>query len=138
MALIIDTSVLIAAERGRFDLDGFLTQAGDVAVAISAVTASELLHGVDRAHTARAHSARSQFVDDILDAFPVIPFGLAEARVHSRLWAQLTKSGKTIGAHDLFVAATAVSLGSSVATLNRKEFTRVPGLALEPMESWGR
>lgn len=46
MGVVIDTSVLIAAERGVFDLHGFLTSLDDTPVALSAVTASELLHGV--------------------------------------------------------------------------------------------
>ena len=40
------------------------------------------------------------------------------------------KKGLIIGAHDLQIAATALSLGYSLATLNRDEFSRVPGLEL--------
>ena len=35
--------------------------------------------------------------------------------------------GILIGAHDLQIAATALSLDYAVATLNDKEFARVPG-----------
>jgi predicted nucleic acid-binding protein len=35
-----------------------------------------------------------------------------------------------IGPHDLLVAATALAGGHALATLNRREFARVPGLVL--------
>ena len=46
---MIDSSVLIAVERGKLDLERVLRDYGDEPVAIAAVTASELLHGVHRA-----------------------------------------------------------------------------------------
>ena len=50
MGLILDSSVLIAAERKRFDMDAFIeAEAPTDAVFISTITASELLHGVHRA-----------------------------------------------------------------------------------------
>jgi hypothetical protein len=52
MGLILDSSILIADERGRFDLTGFLRQFPGSQPVIAAVTASELLHGVERAVTA--------------------------------------------------------------------------------------
>jgi len=35
-----------------------------------------------------------------------------------------------VGAHDLIIAATAVSLGFSVATLNRQDYERIEGITL--------
>lgn len=138
MAVVVDSSVLIAYERGAFDLDAYFATIEDHNVAISAVTASELLHGVERARDAEKRAARAARVVELLDAFQVIPFGLAEARVHARIWAGLAGHGKVIGAHDLIVAATALSAGANVATLNQKEFKRVPGLQLEPVAGFAR
>jgi PIN domain len=44
MAALIDSSVLIAAERGQVDFDVISARYAEEDVAISAVTASELLH----------------------------------------------------------------------------------------------
>ena len=74
----------------------------------------------------------------MLDALQVAAFGLAEARVHARVWIELTRQGKLIGPHDMLIAATALSLGSSVATLNDKEFKRVRGLRIVPLAKWVR
>jgi predicted nucleic acid-binding protein len=48
--------------------------------------------------------------------------------VHAGVWAELTERGHVIGAHDLWIAATAVAHGFGVATRNAGEFARVPGL----------
>lgn len=133
MGLILDASIIIAAEREAFDLEGLFDSRADETTAICAITASELLHGVERARDPIVRARRSESVEGILDDLVVMPFGLLEARVHARLWATLAIKGKLIGAHDLQVAATAIAIGSSVATLNQKEFKRVPGLSLLPV-----
>ena len=52
------------------------------------------------------------------------------ARVHADVWVQLAAKGQRIGAHDLWIAATALVHGMGVATGNVDEFRRVPGLRL--------
>jgi tRNA(fMet)-specific endonuclease VapC len=138
VGLILDSSVLISAERETFDLPALLASAKDDAVAIAAVTASELLHGVERARDSAARSRRSQTIEGLLADFVTIPFGLHEARIHARIWATLAAKGRMIGAHDLLVAATAISVGSDLVTLNQKEFRRVPGLRLTPISRFVR
>ena len=124
MGTLLDTSILIDLERGRAALPS------DEDVAIAAITASELLQGVLRAD-ARHRPARQAFVEGVLAVIPTIPFSLTIARIHASLWAQLASRRATLGAHDLIVAATAISLGWPLATLNRREFERVPGLELQ-------
>ncbi len=121
-----------------FDLPGFLTSLGDSAVALSAVTASELLHGVHRAKGAAARAQRSQYVESILANIPALPFGLREACIHASIWATLASKGQFIGAHDLLIAATALAMHSKVATLNRGEFARVPKLGMASTEKFLR
>jgi tRNA(fMet)-specific endonuclease VapC len=130
MGLILDSSVLIADERGKFDLTGFLRQFPASQPVIAAVTASELLHGVERAGDAGRKARRQQHVESILSSVFVQSFDLAQARCHARIWADLESRGQMIGAHDLLIAATAVSLGHDVGTLNVSEFKRVPGLSV--------
>ena len=130
MGIILDSSVLIAAERQRFDLPGFHQAHARDTFHLAAITASELFHGIERAADPRIKARRQRFVEGILTDFAIIPFGLAEARRHSRLWAKLEEQGQMIGPHDLEIAATALAIGFSVATLNRAEFERVPGLIL--------
>ena len=56
--MILDSSVIIAAERARFDLQGLLETHSDEPIRIAAVTASELLHGWERAPAGRRRDIR--------------------------------------------------------------------------------
>ncbi|HUA33991.1 MAG TPA: hypothetical protein VMA09_10330 [Candidatus Binataceae bacterium] len=63
MAALIDSSILIAAERAVFDLQVLFAQRPDDQFGISAITAAELLHGVMRARTAKLRERRQDFVE---------------------------------------------------------------------------
>lgn len=128
MGLILDTSILIAHERGKFDLPGFLRQFPSPQPLISAITASELLHGIERAHDPARRAWRQQQVEQILSSMFVQAFDLMHARCHARIWADLETRGQMIGAHDLQIAAAALAFGHDLATLNIREFQRVTGL----------
>jgi tRNA(fMet)-specific endonuclease VapC len=130
MAVLIDTSVLVGAERRGQSLDRTI---GDQDRAISVITASELLHGVHRARNGAIRAQRSAFVEHLLSAIEPIPITIAVARAHAEIWSALESSGNPIGAHDLWIAATALSLGMTVATANARDFERVPGLAVAPV-----
>jgi predicted nucleic acid-binding protein len=128
LGTLIDSSVLIAAERRDLDLDAAMAAHGDEPVGIAAITASELLHGVQRAATASQRQRREAFVERLLAALPVIPFDLVTARVHASLWALLAAKGVNVGAHDLVIGATAIAAGYRLATRDRRSFGRIPGL----------
>jgi tRNA(fMet)-specific endonuclease VapC len=136
MGLILDSSVLIAAEREKFDLTAFFHANASETFFIAAITASELLHGVERANTAARRQKRARFVEDVLARIPVLDFDLTISRRHAAVWARLEKAGKMIGPHDLLIAATALEGGHTVATLNRDEFRRVPGLSLANVKAF--
>jgi predicted nucleic acid-binding protein len=127
---MLDTSVLIAAERRSLDLGALLESVASEPVGISAITASELLHGCHRATDPGTQARRFAFVEALLDRVPVYGFGLAEARRHADLWARLARDGTPIGAHDMLISATALASGHMLATLNARDFRRVPGLRL--------
>lgn len=48
-----------------------------------------------------------------------------------RIRAVLERQGTPIGGNDLWIAAQALALGAVLVTDNVKEFSRVPGLAVE-------
>ena len=126
MALLIDTDLLVDLGHGvgAPEVDRLL---GEEERAISVITVSELLHGVYRATGAR-RARRSAFVEHLLAGLQAIPISEPVARVHADIWAQLAKRGQAIGAHDLWIAATAIAHGFALATGNAPEFRRVPGL----------
>lgn len=126
MAVLIDTDLLIDLERGArsAEVEELL---GEEERAISVVTVSELLHGALRA-TGDQRARRRAFVEHLLAGIGAIPITETVARVHADAWAQLSGRGDLIGAHDLWIAATALAHGFSVATRNATDFGRVPGL----------
>lgn len=132
MGTLIDSSVLIALERGHLDAEQtFATpDRQDQSIAIAAITASELLHGLQ--HLSGVRRVRAQaWASAWLEALPVIPFGSEVALVHATIGAQLRESGTPVGPHDLMIAATAVHLGYRVATRDRRTFAGIDGLAVE-------
>ncbi len=130
MGTLIDSSVLIAGERGQLDLETLLAGHAEENFAISAVTASELLHGVHRARTPAQRNRREAFVEGLLARLPVIPFDLLAARIHARLSAELATRKIVIGPHDLLIAATAMAKGYDVATRDERSFAKIPNLSL--------
>lgn len=133
MGVLIDTSVLVAAERARIDWDELLGRGAeldeDEPVALAAVTAAELLHGVHRLKGI-AQARASRFVEMILGRLPVLPLDIEVARTHAMLSAELAARGAAVGAHDLIIAATAVAAGYDVATRDLRSFSRIPGLSV--------
>lgn len=130
MGYLIDTSIFVAWERAELSPESLEKRAGTDSLALCAITASELLHGVHRADTAQRRGRREAFVEAILAALPVVPVDLFVCRHHARIWSDLRIRGQVIGAHDLLIAATAVAFDLIVATRNRREFERVEGLRL--------
>jgi len=131
MGILIDSSSLIAAERGRLDLQGVLDTSADEEVAIAAVTASELLHGLHRLKGGVQQARAERFVERLLERLPVVPFDLAVARVHARLGADLAAKGTSVGAHDLMIAATAVAIDFDLATRDLRSFPKIAGLTVK-------
>ncbi|MFI5235215.1 MAG: PIN domain-containing protein [Gemmatimonadales bacterium] len=134
--MIVDTSLLIAAERGALRFEALLGSLGTDTVAMAAITASELLHGCHRAVEPGIRARRSAYVDALLDVIPVAPFGLAEARRHAQLWAELARTGTPVGPHDMLIGATALARGDTVGTLDQREFARIPGLRLLSIDAF--
>lgn len=127
MGLIVDSNVFIAIERRGVPVDLSPWEPTEN-VFISAVTVSELLTGAHRADNEARKARRTAFVETIIAAITVLDFTTDIARVHAGLWADLAAKGQLIGAHDLIIAATAVTYGLSVLTSNSDEFSRISGL----------
>ena len=121
--LILDTTILVASERRAAVLDHLIADEDDVAVA--AITAAELLVGVELAD-ARRRSSRTAFVDELLSVLPIEDYDLATARAHARLLAATRQAGKPRGAHDLIIAATAIRSGRIVVTADARGFVGLP------------
>jgi tRNA(fMet)-specific endonuclease VapC len=91
------------------------------------VTIAELLVGVERARGSRRR-VRERYVERILETVPVEPYTVEVARAHARLLAATHRSGRPRGAHDLIIAATALTTGRIVVTSDAAGFRDLPGI----------
>jgi predicted nucleic acid-binding protein len=77
MGLILDSSVLITAERegqnARQILEAISRKVGNTEIGISVVTLVELAHGAARADSPQRKAKRQQFIQELLAALPVHP-----------------------------------------------------------------
>lgn len=127
MGVVVDTGVFVHWERRTPSTAKVLNQR-EVPAFISVVTASELLVGVHRADSPTRREIRSRFVETLLTQFAILQVTLDVARQHAALSTELSQRGTPIGYHDAWIAATALSYGYAVMTMNVREFSRVPDL----------
>jgi tRNA(fMet)-specific endonuclease VapC len=125
--LMLDTTVLVTVERSATSLDAVIDDEDDVAIA--AITAAELLVGVELSD-GKSRQLRSSFVESVLSTIPIEPYDLDVARTHASLLAHTRRSGRPRGAHDLLIAATALTHGRTVVSADPGGFVDLPGLAL--------
>lgn len=125
--LILDTTVLVTAERSAESLDAVIHDEDDVVIA--AVTAAELLVGVELSD-GKSRERRRAFVEDVFSTIPIEPYDLDVARSHASLLAYARRSGRPRGAHDLLIAATALTHNRTVVSADPSGFEDLPGLDL--------
>ncbi len=128
MGILIDASVFLAVARGAAAPAGLVLDYEAEPVAVSVLTIMQLLQAAHRAATPHQRARRERFVDAVLARFPCIEFGPEEARAYARLSAELAARGATVNPLDGLVAATALAHGYRLATVDAREFSRIPGL----------
>jgi len=126
--------VLVALERGSLHPEAVASAQPGARLAISAITASELLHGWHRARTPAQRRTRERFLTALLAKLAILPFDLPVARIHAGAWASLAERGQVIGPHDLIIAATALACRIPLATLNERQFDKVDKLRVVPLK----
>jgi tRNA(fMet)-specific endonuclease VapC len=132
LGLILDSSVIIAAERKRQTVELLLMSVGqafgEVEIAISAVTLAELVHGVARANTPEIRHSRRSFIDELKKHVPVHPVTDSTAEIAGQISGEQAAKGIRLPADDLLIGASAIEQGYAVTTLNTRHFQLIPGL----------
>ncbi len=133
MGLILDTTVLIAADRKTLNAAEMLrtlaVPAGET-VAISSITLMEFATGIARASSDERRNRRRLFVDDLRSLVPVFSFGADLALRAGLLNGELQQKGVGIASLDLMIGITALEAGFGIATRNVKHFQLIPGLRI--------
>lgn len=135
MGLVIDTSALVAVERGGVAWEEALGDLGEEAAALPAIVYAELLVGVRLAETRARAAGREAKIAALVTRVPVVDFGSGAAAVWADLFARLSRAGRLIPANDLQVAATArfLDFGVLVGPRDEAHFRTVPGLRVETL-----
>jgi predicted nucleic acid-binding protein len=132
MGLILDSSVVVAAERRGDTISGFLRYVasviGEERVALSAVGLTELVHSLYRAQTPAIRKQREGFLMQLLLDLEIVPYTKDTAIIAGRIDGEQRSQGVTIPMVDLLIGATALEYGYSVATMNLRHFRLIPGL----------
>jgi len=134
MGVVLDSSVLIAAERQGRNVRQLLTliraAIGETDVALSVVSLIELAHGVARADSAERRSSREQFIQEVMTGLPVHPVTSSTALRAGRIDGESQAKGICLPLTDLLIGVTALELSYSLATGNLRNFEEVPGLSV--------
>jgi tRNA(fMet)-specific endonuclease VapC len=134
LGVILDSSVVIEAERQQLNVAQFLKQIvqkiGEREAALSAITVAELVHGIYRANTVERRDRRRAFLDELKATVPVYPITDNTAELVGKISAESSAKGVSIPFDDLLIGACALERGYAVATRNQRHFQKIPGLAL--------
>jgi predicted nucleic acid-binding protein len=134
MGLILDSSILIAAERKGLDdleiLEQLKNLYGETAFGLSVVTIAELMHGAYRAKQEARKQRRLAFVDRLCQEIRIYPITVEIARAVGRIEGQQASLGFTLAFEDLAIGVTALQLGFEIVTQNEKDFKLIPGLRI--------
>jgi len=136
LGLILDSSVLIAAERLMQPVSEVLSAVYAVTgvnnIMISAISVTELEHGIWRADTAERTRYRRTYIDEIYAAIPVQPFTKEIGQLAARIDAEARKRGTVIPLADLQIGTTALHFGFALGTANTRHFKLIPNLIVMP------
>jgi predicted nucleic acid-binding protein len=125
MAIAIDTSVLIAGERGVLVLSELLEkEAGPFYV--PALAAAEFLAGTHLAGSEETRERARRFYESEIKSL-VDVFDENDAAALGLLNANLRRKGRTMKLYDAAIAASALARGDSLLALDN-DFDRVAGL----------
>jgi tRNA(fMet)-specific endonuclease VapC len=134
MGLILDSSVLVAAERrgqnARQMLAAVASRIAETEIGISVVTLIELAHRAARANTPERKTKRQKFIDELLIAMPIHPVTVPLALRTGQIDGENQARGIRLPLPDLLIGVTALELGYSVGTANLRDFQRIPGISV--------
>jgi len=134
VGIVLDSSVIVAAERRGRTVREILEQVkavqGESEIGVSVVTIAELVHGAYRSKTEAQQQRRLEFIERLSSDVPVHPVTLDIARLAGRIEGQQEAIGVQFAFEDLLIGVTALHLGYEVATLNLRDFQRIPGLSV--------
>jgi tRNA(fMet)-specific endonuclease VapC len=132
MGLVLDSSVLIAAERAEKPISELLRQIeeqhGETDIIVSTVSVVELEHALYRAKTPEQIQRRRDYLETIYAAIPLQTFTKDIGQLAAKIDAESKKTGTVIPFSDLLIGITALYFGYAIGTRNERHFEMIPDL----------
>jgi tRNA(fMet)-specific endonuclease VapC len=132
LGVILDSSVVIEAERQQLNVARFLKQIfqtiGEREAALSSITVAEPVHGIYRANSEERRARRRAFLGDLKAAVPVYPITDNTAELAGKISGESAAKGVNIPFDDLLIGACALERGYVVLTKNLPHFEKIPGV----------
>ena len=100
-------------------------------IALCSVAKAELLYSAQRSGYV---AENLRVLDRFFEPFYTLPFDEKCVQAYGRIRAELERTGTSLGACDLLIAATAIANDRTLVTANTRQFGRVAGLAFENWE----
>ena len=125
---LLDTNILsdlVRSPAGR--IAQRIEALGEETVCTSLVVTAELRFGALKKGSKRL----SAQIEAVLSALDILPLEEPVDERYAGLRLALERAGTPIGGNDMLIAAHALALGLTLVTANAREFSRVPGLAVE-------
>ncbi len=123
MKIIIDSSIIIDYLRGGTKWNKFIEVAEeDTELFIPTIVIFELFSG-----TSTRNPNKTQDMLNFVKQFSRIDLDEKIARIAGEIYRDVTK---TLEVPDYIIAASALSIGAAVLTLNQKHFQQIPGLEI--------
>jgi tRNA(fMet)-specific endonuclease VapC len=125
LGLVLDSSILIAAERRKLTPDQAIEAVqqtvGEIPIVLSALTVAEIGHGIYRANTPEIRERRRAFLDELKATVPIHPVTEYTAEIVARIGGEQAARGITIPLGDLIIGACALELGYVIGTNNVRD-----------------
>lgn len=125
---LLDTNILIAALKGRPEVQQRLETLSLTVIHLSAIVLGELEFGAEKSAYGERNRAR---LAALVQRLPLVGIDHVTTRHYAKIRAVLELQGTPIGANDTWIAAQALAINATLVTDNEREFSRVPGLQLE-------
>ena len=134
LGIVLDSSVLIAAERRKLRPDQAIESVreavGVVSIILCSVTVAEIGHRIYRAKTFDTYNRRRAFLEELKTTVPIHAVTETTAEIIARVGGQQAAKEINLPLGDLIIGACGLELGYAVGTGNLRDFERIPELAV--------
>ncbi len=134
---LLDTNIVSEFSKDRPDKNVIaFYEARKNLCAISSITWQELKYGAERLPDGKRKETLNNFIHNLKDNIPIIPYDDFSATICGQALAQFSKEGKTLPVCDTQIAATAITNGMVLVTHNTSDFKDLAERAFLRVEDW--